>query len=97
MLRARQRRRTAGPPRAGTEYSSGAGWLQSSSRNVEGRKTYVMVSDQGVPFYYVTALPGVNLDAVLKRRVELFGQAIYSGDLRANYMRVARVEMREAQ
>jgi hypothetical protein len=87
----------AGPPTAGTEYSSGAGWLQSSARIVEGRKTYVMVSDKGVPFYYVTAQPGVNLDAVVKRRVELFGQAIYSGDLRANYMRVARIEMREAQ
>jgi hypothetical protein len=87
----------AGPPAAGTEYSSGPGWLQSSARNVEGRKTYVMVSDKGVPFYYVTAQPGVNLEAVLKRRVELFGQAIYSGDLRANYMRVSRIEMREAQ
>ncbi len=87
----------AGPPAAGTEYSTGAGWLQSSARNVEGRKTYVMISDRSVPFYYVTAQPGVNLDAVLKRRVELFGQAIYSGDLRANYMRVSRVEMREGQ
>ena len=87
----------AGPPAAGTEYASGAGWLQVSSRSAEGRKTYVMVSDKGVPFYYVTGQPGVNLDLYLKRRVELYGQAIYSGDLRANYMRAARIEMRESQ
>jgi hypothetical protein len=87
----------AGPPTAGTEYSSGAGWLQVSARSAEGKKTYVMVSDQGAPFYYVTAQPGVNLEQYLKRRVELFGQAIYNGDLRANYMRVSRVEMREGQ
>ena len=87
----------AGPPAAGTEYSSGPGWLQVSARTAEGKKTYVMVSDRGAPFYYVTGLQGVNLEPYLKRRVELFGQAIYSGDLRANYMRVARIEMREGQ
>jgi hypothetical protein len=87
----------AGPPTAGTEYSSGPGWLQVSARSAEGKKTYVMVSDRGAPFYYVTGQAGVNLEPYLKRRVELFGQAIYSGDLRANYMRVARVEMREGQ
>ncbi len=87
----------AGPPAAGTEYASGPGWLQVSARSAEGKKTYVMVSDRGAPFYYVTGQPGVNLEPYLKRRVELFGQAIYSGDLRANYMRVARVEMREGQ
>ena len=58
---------------------------------------YVLVTDRSVPFYYVTAEPGVNLDPYLKRRVECFGQAIYSGELRHNYMRVARVEMREGQ
>jgi hypothetical protein len=87
----------AGPPAAGTEYSSGPGWLQVSARTAEGKKTYVMVSDRGAPFYYVTGQQGVNLEPYLKRRVELFGQAIYSGDLRANYMRVARIEMREGQ
>jgi hypothetical protein len=87
----------AGPPTAGTEYSSGPGWLQVSGRSAEGRKTYVMVSDKGVPFYYATGQPGVNLELYLKHRVELFGQAIYNGDLRANYMRVSRIEMREGQ
>ena len=57
----------------------------------------MMISQQGTPFYYVTAQPGVNLDPYLGKRVECYGEAIYSGDLRANYMRVSRVEMREGQ
>ena len=87
------------PPSGGAaaEYSTHAGWLEASGRGVEGRKTYVMVSERGVPFYYVTAQPGVNLDQYVKRHVECFGEAIYSGDLRANYMRVSRVELREGQ
>ena len=35
-----------------------------------------------MPFYYVTAQPGVNLDPYVKHHVECFGEAIYSGDLR---------------
>ena len=85
-------------PANGSSYSSGAGWLQTThQRPLEGGKMYVLVSDRSVPFYYVTAEPGVNLDPYLKRRVECFGQAIYSGELRHNYMRVARVELREGQ
>ena len=84
-------------PGAANEFSTKPGWLQASGRAVEGRKTYIMVSDRGVPFYYVTAQPGVNLDAYLKRRVECYGEAVYNGDLRANYMRVSRVEAREGQ
>ena len=84
-------------PGTANEYSTPAGWLQASGRAVEGRKTYVMVSDRGVPFYYVTAQPGVNLEPYLKHRVECYGEAIYSGELRRNYMRMSRVEMREGQ
>ena len=81
---------------APTEYSTHPGWLQSSGRNVEGRKTYVMVSERGVPFYYVTAESGVNLDQYVRHRVECFGEAIYNGDLRQLHAR-SRVELRDGQ
>ena len=85
-------------PANGSSYSTGPGYLQASHRQpLEGGKMYVLLSDRGVPFYHVTAEPGVNLDQYLKHRVECFGQAIYSGELRSNYMRVSRVEMREGQ
>jgi len=85
------------PPGAANEYSTGAGWLQNAGRVRDGRKTYVMVSERGVPFYYVTAQPGVNLDGYLKHKVECYGEAVYDGELRHNYMRVSRVELREGQ
>jgi hypothetical protein len=84
-------------PGAGKEYATHPGWLHLSGRAVEGRKTYLMTTDNGSPLYYVTAQPGVNLDAYLNHRIECFGDAIYNGDLRANYMRVSRVETREGQ
>ncbi len=83
---------------AGTQYSTQPGFLRLSGRTVEGRRTFMMMSNDGrTPFYYVTAQPGVNLDPYEGRRVECYGEAIYSGDLRANYMRVSHVELREGQ
>ncbi|HVS34181.1 MAG TPA: hypothetical protein VMS17_01285 [Gemmataceae bacterium] len=85
-------------PNGAKQYSTTPGWLQASGRNIEGRKTYMMMSDHGTPLgYYVTAEPGVNLDQYVRRRVECYGEAIYDGQLRANYMRVSRVELREGQ
>ena len=76
-------------PANGGSYSSGPGLLQMTrQRPLEGGKMYALLSDRGTPFYYVTAEPGVNLEPYLNHRVECFGQAIYSGELRHNYMRV---------
>ena len=72
--------------------SSGAGRLRRAGRCLEGRTTYVLESAQGRPLYYVTPEPGVELEPWVNRIVELFGTASYSGDLRANYMRVGRVQ-----
>jgi hypothetical protein len=85
-------------PGTATQYSTQPGILQASYRTVEGRKAYMMMSSDGrTPFYYVTAQPGINLDQYKGRRVECYGEAIYNGDLRANYMRVSRVELRDGQ
>jgi len=66
--------------------SSGAGRLRRSGRLVEGRRTYVLESAQGYPLYYVSPQQGLDLEPYVERQVELFGPAIYSGELRANYM-----------
>ncbi len=84
-------------PGTAAQYATTPGWLKASGRNLESRKTYMMISDRGSPFYYVTAEPGVNLDQFVGKRVECYGEAIYNSDLRANYMRVSRVEPRPAQ
>lgn len=83
---------------AAKEYATPAGWLHVSSRAAEGRKAYTMIADDGrTLLYFVTAQPGVNLDPYVNRRVACFGEAIWSGDLHHNYMRVSRVELQEGQ
>jgi hypothetical protein len=72
--------------------SSGAGVLRRAGRAVEGRRTYVLESLQGYPLLYVTAQGSLDLEAFVDRKVELFGPAIYRGDLRANYMAAVRAQ-----
>jgi hypothetical protein len=40
---------------------------------------------------YVTAQPGLNLDAYVHRAVEVSGPTVYRGDMRANYMTVSQI------
>jgi hypothetical protein len=71
---------------------NGPGYLQSAGRSTwEGRRLYRLDTAQGRPIVYATAEPGVELEPFVNRRIELYGPTIYSGDLRANYMRVERV------
>jgi hypothetical protein len=70
---------------------NGPGVLRLAGRCWEGRRTYRLETVQGRPIVYATAEPGVDLEPYLNHKVELYGPTIYSGDLRANYMRVERV------
>lgn len=79
------------PPENAGSYSE-RGYLKRAGRTVEGRTTYRLESPTGYPLYYVTAQPGVNLEAYLNQYVEVSGPAIYHGALRANYMTAARVQ-----
>ncbi len=72
--------------------SSGPGRLRTSGRMVDGRRCYVLESDEGYPRLYCAPNAGVNLEPYLNRNVELFGPAIYHGELRANYMTVVRIQ-----
>jgi hypothetical protein len=62
---------------------------------VANRTTYGLEPSQaappGTPRLYVTAKPPLNLEQFVNRNVELYGQMIYSGSLRANYMEVVQV------
>jgi hypothetical protein len=72
--------------------SSGPGRLRRAGRFLENRKTYVLESSQNYPILYVTPHTGIDLEPFVDRNVELFGPAIYRGDLRTNYMTVVRVQ-----
>jgi hypothetical protein len=73
--------------------SSGAGVLRRAGRVIEGQRTYVLESLQGYPTLYVTAQTGLDLEPYVNGKVELFGPAIYRGELRANYMIAVRVQL----
>ncbi len=75
-----------GPAPAPTCQWSGWGWLRRAPFFVDNKPAYVLENSQGLPRLYVTAQPGVNLEAYANRSVNLYGKMIYRGDLRTNYM-----------
>lgn len=68
---------------------SGMGWLRVSGRGIDGRRAYLWESGDGRRLY-VTAGPGVDLEPHVNRYVEVFGEIVYRGDLRAYYMVATR-------
>jgi hypothetical protein len=80
------------PATPGGYPSSGPGRLRRAGRFLDNRKTYALESAQGYPLLYVTPYQGIDLEPYLNQNVELFGPAIYDGNLRANYMTVVRVQ-----
>ncbi len=77
-----------------------AGWvafrgrLRPAGRAVEGVKTYVIeMEERGYvrPVAYVSAGPQIDLASQVGRVIEVWGPAVYRGDLRTNYMTAMRV------
>jgi hypothetical protein len=93
---------SAAKPAMGTTASSQlpAGWvafhgrLRPAGRAVENVKTYVIEMEESGyvrPVAYVHAGPGVDLASQVGRVVEVWGPAVYRGDLRTNYITAQRV------
>jgi hypothetical protein len=81
----------AGMPAAS---STSRGWLRRAGRSIDSHpQTYVLENAEGLPLYYVTALPGVDLGPYVSHYVELSGSVNYRGELRAHHMIVARVQV----
>jgi hypothetical protein len=85
---------TAGPahPAPAAAVWSTPGRLRRAGRALESRRTYVLETSQGLPMMYVTPEPGIDLEPYVNQNVQLFGPAIYHGELRANYMTVTQVQ-----
>jgi hypothetical protein len=71
--------------------SSGPGLLYRSGRKIDDVIAYRLESSLGYPMLYVTARAGVDLESYVGHKVELFGPAVYRGELRGNYMTVVHV------
>jgi hypothetical protein len=70
------------------------GRLREAGRAVEGVKTYVIeMEERGYvrPVAYVSAGQRIDLASQVGRVIEVWGPAVYRGDLRTNYMTAMRV------
>jgi hypothetical protein len=83
----------AQPEPAAQVVWSGPGRLRRSGRVVAGRRTYALEAANGYPLYYVTPQQGLDLEPYLERWVDLNGPAIYSGELKTNYMIVSQLRL----
>jgi hypothetical protein len=54
---------------------------------------YRLEDENGYPRMYVAPAPGVNLEPYLNKRVQLQGTMIYHGELRANFITAARIDL----
>jgi len=68
------------------------GFVQPSSRRVEGRKVYALIGRQGTAVAYLDIPPGLDPDPMLTHRVGVRGQSRYNGDLRARVIAVRDLE-----
>jgi len=85
---------TASPPpsqQANGPQWYGPGKLYRPSFAIDGKATYGLWLGTGQSPLYLSATPGVNLEASLERQVQVYGQLVYRGDLRTHYMVVLQV------
>ena len=75
------------------QLQSSTGFLRRAGFQIDGRQAYALESEPGLLRMYVTAQSGVNLEPYVNREVELIGPVSYRGELRNNFMPVARVRL----
>lgn len=71
------------------------GRLRRAPFSVDQKPAYALDDEKGEPILYVTAQPGVNLDAFLRKRVEISGPEKYRPEMyHKNHMIVEQVRER---
>jgi hypothetical protein len=71
------------------------GLVQPSSRQVEGRRIYVLVGPEGVPVAYLDIPPGLDARPVLSKRVGVRGSVRYNEALGSRLIAVRDLEALE--
>ena len=77
------RRRIAAAGRSRARAFQVVGYMQPCSQSVEGRKLYVLISNNGSTLAYLDIPPGLDPDPLLASRVGVRGVAHYNEDLGA--------------
>jgi hypothetical protein len=69
----------------------GPGRLGYSTVWVDGKKTYVLQSQQGQVLAYLAPQPGVDLEHYVDQNIEVLGHVVARSELRGTFMTVAKV------
>ncbi|MBA4062811.1 MAG: hypothetical protein C0501_03730 [Isosphaera sp.] len=85
------------PEQRGTPVADRSGWngpgrLVRSALAIDGRKTYALEPNPGVPVVYVVAGPGVDLERFVNRRVTVQGASQSHRDVSRPYVVATGVE-----
>ncbi|WP_435017704.1 hypothetical protein TA3x_005323 [Tundrisphaera sp. TA3] len=68
------------------------GYLQASSRQVDGQKVHALIGPQGVPVAYLDIPPGIPTARLLARRVGVRGSIRFNESLGARLIKVRDLE-----
>jgi hypothetical protein len=89
--------RLAAADRASARAYRAIGFVQPSSRTVEGRKLYALIGSTGSTLAYLDIPPGIDLDSLMSRRVGVRGSAHFNQDLGTRLITVRDLEAVEAR
>ena len=94
---AQVRHRLAAGERTRPRAYNAMGFVQPSSRMVEGRKLHALIGANGATIAYLDIPPGIDLDAMASRRVGVRGASHYNPDLSARLITVRDLEAIESR
>jgi hypothetical protein len=83
--------------RSHTRTYNAVGFIQPSSRVVDGRKLHALIGSNGSTLAYLDIPPGINLDSLDTRRVGVFGVTHYNQDLGTRLITVRDLETLESR
>jgi hypothetical protein len=94
---AQVQQRLAAADRARARAYRAIGFVQPSSRTVEGRKLYALIGSNGSTLAYLEIPPGIDLDSLESQRVGVRGTAHYNQDLGTRLITVRDLEAIETR
>jgi hypothetical protein len=91
------RQRLAQQARSRARAYDAVGFVQPSSRKVDGHKVFTLIGRDGTAIAYLDIPPGLNPEPLVARRVGVRGQTHWSEDLGTRLITVRDMESLEAK
>ncbi len=89
---AKVERKMATAAQESRRFFDAVGFVQPSSRKVDGRKVYALIGREGTAVAYLDIPPGLDPEPLLAHRVGVRGQSRFNGELRTRVIAVSDLE-----